>query len=209
MELEHRLPTPFQARLARLAQILRVRRRGRGPHPRPHSEGHRTGCAPARFLPHTLRPEALAGRHGKAPGHYQRNASSVTDPRKFKAPCNPKERIWPEADALRAPHPAGRSGCSPNGAFISPWLDRDYRDYLLVPAPLDRYPPIRLKSISFTETLNCIVEWQSVGVHSPGISASIPVTTCPTEPNGQKHFELDSNQPSCPPPPHKQKVSSI
>jgi hypothetical protein len=33
----------------------------------------------------------------------------VTDPRKFKAPFNPKERIWQEADKLRAAHPAGRS----------------------------------------------------------------------------------------------------
>jgi hypothetical protein len=33
----------------------------------------------------------------------------VTDPRKFKAPFIPKERIWQEADRLRAAHPAGRS----------------------------------------------------------------------------------------------------
>jgi hypothetical protein len=33
----------------------------------------------------------------------------VTDPRKFKAPFNPKERIWQEADRLRTAHPAGRS----------------------------------------------------------------------------------------------------
>jgi hypothetical protein len=33
----------------------------------------------------------------------------VTDPRKFKAPYHPKERIWQEADRLRAQHPAGRS----------------------------------------------------------------------------------------------------
>jgi len=33
----------------------------------------------------------------------------VTDPRKFKALYNPKERIWQEADRLRAAHPAGRS----------------------------------------------------------------------------------------------------
>jgi hypothetical protein len=33
----------------------------------------------------------------------------VTDPRKFKAPYNPKERIWQEADWLRAAHPTGRS----------------------------------------------------------------------------------------------------
>ena len=33
----------------------------------------------------------------------------MTDPRKFKAPYNPKERIWQEADRLRAAHPAGRS----------------------------------------------------------------------------------------------------
>jgi hypothetical protein len=33
----------------------------------------------------------------------------VTDPRKFKAPYNPKERIWQEADRLRAAHPAGCS----------------------------------------------------------------------------------------------------
>ena len=32
----------------------------------------------------------------------------MTDPRKFKAPYNPKERIWQEADRLRAAHPAGR-----------------------------------------------------------------------------------------------------
>jgi len=33
----------------------------------------------------------------------------VTDPRRFKAPYNPKERIWQEADRLRAAHQAGRS----------------------------------------------------------------------------------------------------
>jgi IrrE N-terminal-like domain len=33
----------------------------------------------------------------------------VTDPRKFKAPYNPKERVWQEADRLRAACPAGRS----------------------------------------------------------------------------------------------------
>lgn len=33
----------------------------------------------------------------------------MTDPRKFKAPFNSKERIWQEADKLRAAHPAGRS----------------------------------------------------------------------------------------------------
>ena len=33
----------------------------------------------------------------------------MTDPRKFKAPYNPKERIWQEADRLRAAYPAGRS----------------------------------------------------------------------------------------------------
>ena len=32
----------------------------------------------------------------------------MTDPRRFKAPFNPKERIWQEADRLRAAHPAGR-----------------------------------------------------------------------------------------------------
>jgi hypothetical protein len=32
----------------------------------------------------------------------------VNDPRKFKAPFIPKERIWQEADRLRAAHPAGR-----------------------------------------------------------------------------------------------------
>ena len=32
----------------------------------------------------------------------------MNDPRKFKAPYNPKERIWQEADRLRAVHPAGR-----------------------------------------------------------------------------------------------------
>jgi len=32
----------------------------------------------------------------------------LKDPRKFKAPFNPKERIWQEADRLRAAHPAGR-----------------------------------------------------------------------------------------------------
>ena len=31
----------------------------------------------------------------------------MNDPRKFKAPYNPKERIWQEADRLRAAHPAG------------------------------------------------------------------------------------------------------
>ena len=33
----------------------------------------------------------------------------MIDPRKFKAPFNPKERIWQEADKLRGAHPAGRS----------------------------------------------------------------------------------------------------
>ncbi len=33
----------------------------------------------------------------------------MTDPRKFKAPFNPRERIWQEADKLRAAHPAGGS----------------------------------------------------------------------------------------------------
>jgi hypothetical protein len=32
----------------------------------------------------------------------------LTDPRKFKAPYNPKERIWQETDRLRAAHLAGR-----------------------------------------------------------------------------------------------------
>lgn len=32
----------------------------------------------------------------------------MNDPGKFKAPYNPKERIWQEADRLRAAHPAGR-----------------------------------------------------------------------------------------------------
>lgn len=32
----------------------------------------------------------------------------MIDPRKFKAPYNPRERIWQEADRLRAEHPAGR-----------------------------------------------------------------------------------------------------
>ena len=32
----------------------------------------------------------------------------MNDPRKFKAPYNPKERIWQEADRLRAAYPAGR-----------------------------------------------------------------------------------------------------
>ena len=32
----------------------------------------------------------------------------MNDPRKFKAPYNPNERIWQEADRLRAAHPAGR-----------------------------------------------------------------------------------------------------
>jgi hypothetical protein len=31
----------------------------------------------------------------------------VNDPRKFKAPFIPKDRIWREADRLRAAHPAG------------------------------------------------------------------------------------------------------
>ena len=33
----------------------------------------------------------------------------MNEPRKFKAPFIPKERIWQEADALRATHPAGRA----------------------------------------------------------------------------------------------------
>jgi hypothetical protein len=33
----------------------------------------------------------------------------VIDPRHFKAPFIPKERIWQEADHLRTAHPAGRS----------------------------------------------------------------------------------------------------
>jgi len=32
----------------------------------------------------------------------------LNDPRKFKAPYNPKERIWQEADRLRAAYSAGR-----------------------------------------------------------------------------------------------------
>lgn len=32
----------------------------------------------------------------------------MNDPRRFKAPFIPKERIWHEADRLRATHPAGR-----------------------------------------------------------------------------------------------------
>jgi hypothetical protein len=32
----------------------------------------------------------------------------VIDPRRFKAPFIPKERIWQEADQLRGAHPAGR-----------------------------------------------------------------------------------------------------
>ena len=32
----------------------------------------------------------------------------MTDPHRFKAPYNPKERIWQEADRLRAEHPGGR-----------------------------------------------------------------------------------------------------
>lgn len=32
----------------------------------------------------------------------------MNDPSKFKAPYNPKERIWQEADRLRVAHPAGR-----------------------------------------------------------------------------------------------------
>lgn len=37
---------------------------------------------------------------------YPRGATSIFG---FKAPYNPKERIWQEADRLRAAHPAGRS----------------------------------------------------------------------------------------------------
>ena len=33
----------------------------------------------------------------------------MNDPHKFKAPYNPKERIWQEADKLRSVHPTGRS----------------------------------------------------------------------------------------------------
>jgi hypothetical protein len=32
----------------------------------------------------------------------------LNDPRRFKAPFHPKERIWQEADRLRSSHPAGR-----------------------------------------------------------------------------------------------------
>ncbi len=32
----------------------------------------------------------------------------MNDPRRFKAPYNPKERIWQETDRLRSAHPAGR-----------------------------------------------------------------------------------------------------
>lgn len=35
----------------------------------------------------------------------------MSDPRKFKAPFIPKERIWQEADRLRATHPAGHFLC--------------------------------------------------------------------------------------------------
>ena len=32
----------------------------------------------------------------------------MNDPRIFKAPHNPKERMWQEPDRLRAAHPTGR-----------------------------------------------------------------------------------------------------
>jgi hypothetical protein len=67
------------------------------------------GFIPARCLLHPLRPETLAGGHGNAPGPHQRDAPAGTDPRKCKAPYNPKERIWQEVDWLRAAHPVGRS----------------------------------------------------------------------------------------------------
>ena len=43
-------------------------------------------------------------RHGRTPGHHQTNAPAVTDPRRFKTPYNPKERIWQEAERLRTAH---------------------------------------------------------------------------------------------------------
>src|ERR1017187_6582137 len=121
MELEHRVPTPSQARLGRLAQILRVRRRGRGPHPRPHSEGHRTGCAPARFLPHTLRPETLAGRHGKALEHHQRYTLAVSGPQTGQRPFNP---LWNSPLAgMRAHRPdLLKTSSSLCPCFISPYI---------------------------------------------------------------------------------------
>jgi hypothetical protein len=67
-----------------------------------------TELAARRFLPRALRPETFAGRQGKALGHHQRDAPAVTNPLKFKAPYNSKERIGQEADRLRTAHPTDR-----------------------------------------------------------------------------------------------------
>ena len=55
-----------------------------------------------------FRPETITRRFGKTSRHHQGDEPALNDPRKFKAPYNPKERIWQEADRVRAAHPAGR-----------------------------------------------------------------------------------------------------
>src|SRR5437879_6123825 len=97
-----------QTRLGRLAQILRLRRRGFRAHPRLRSQRRKTGSPIACVLPHALRPETLARRPRKIDGTHQKRQPTLNDPRKFKAPYIPKERIWQEADRLRSAHPAGR-----------------------------------------------------------------------------------------------------
>jgi hypothetical protein len=52
------------------------------------------------------RSKALKLTSGKAGRTDQKRQPTLNDPRKFKAPYNPKERIWQEADRLRAAHPA-------------------------------------------------------------------------------------------------------
>src|SRR5438034_6170166 len=97
-----------QTRLRRLAQILRLRRGGFRAHPRLRPQRRKARGPTARFLPHPLRSETLARRFGKTGRTHQKRQPTLNDPRKFKAPYNPKERIWQEADRLRAEHPAGR-----------------------------------------------------------------------------------------------------
>ena len=74
-----------------------------------HPRRRRACRTSVRFLPYALWPETITRRHGEAPGHHQRDAPAVTDPRKFKAPYNPKERTRHDTHLLRTAHPARRT----------------------------------------------------------------------------------------------------
>src|SRR6185503_3689188 len=78
-------------------------------HPGLLAQGRETRRATPRLLSHPLRAKTLARGFGEVARDHPTRPPSVIDPRKFKAPFNPKERIWQEADKLRAAHPAGRS----------------------------------------------------------------------------------------------------